>query len=266
MLPQLILIERLRQLCEQDQRLTAAMLYGSFTTGEGDAFSDIECLLYFDDTMLPQIDRAGWVAQIAPLALFFADDFGHYTAIFESLIRGEFHFKPASSIGDVTGWQGNVWFPSLAATLLVDRLGLLAPHLQPFIGKPPPQDSAQMVERLINNFINSALFGSNTLARGELARSLEILGMQHRYLLWMARLVECKTDHWATPSRAAEKDLSPDTYARLKSCTAALDEAQLQSAYQAAWNWGIEMLRVLAERHQLALPDVLIAVISDKIN
>src|SRR3954447_5748983 len=36
------MIARLRDLCLQDERVVAALLYGSFTRGEGDAFSDIE--------------------------------------------------------------------------------------------------------------------------------------------------------------------------------------------------------------------------------
>ena len=46
------------------------------------------------------------------------------------------------------------------------------------------------MERLRLNFVNWMLFGSNVLRRGELARALEILGIAHRYLEWMARLAD----------------------------------------------------------------------------
>jgi lincosamide nucleotidyltransferase len=42
MLPQEQLIARVRALCHADERLDAAMMYGSFVYGEGDAYSDIE--------------------------------------------------------------------------------------------------------------------------------------------------------------------------------------------------------------------------------
>src|SRR5215212_8769943 len=93
-LPQVAMIERVRTLCQQDQRLMAALMYGSFARGEGDQFSDIEFALFFVDDQLPLVDQAAWVAQIAPVELYFADDIGHQTAIFNNLIRGEFHFKP----------------------------------------------------------------------------------------------------------------------------------------------------------------------------
>ena len=252
--PQAALIERTRQLCQADERVSAALMFGSFAMGEGDEFSDIEFALFFADEHLPTLDKAAWVAQIAPVELFFLDDNSHYTAIFPSLIRGEFHFKPASAIPTVASWQGNAWFPSLAATLVVDRTGALAHHLQALIGPPPPRDRAETVQSISHNFINWVLFGSNVLARGELARALELLHITHRYLLWMARLVEGATQHWPTPSRQVEADLSPAAYARFRLCTAALDQAMLGQAYAATWAWGTEMMAMLAQRHDYVLP------------
>ncbi len=42
MLIQEVMIERVRELCHADRRVTGAFMYGSFTLGEGDEFSDIE--------------------------------------------------------------------------------------------------------------------------------------------------------------------------------------------------------------------------------
>ena len=253
-LPQMALIERVRQLCRADEQVIAALMFGSFALGEGDEFSDIEFALFFVDEHLPTLDKAAWVAQIAPVELFFLDDNSHYTAIFPPLLRGEFHFKPASAIATVASWQGNAWFPSLAATLVVDRTGVLAQHLQALIGPPPPRDRAEIVQSISHNFINWVLFGSNVLARGESARALDLLSITHRYLLWMARLVEGATQHWPTPSRQVEADLSPAAYARFRLCTAALDRTALGQAYAATWAWGTEMMAGLAQRHDYVLP------------
>ncbi len=47
MLQQEAMIERTRRVCREDERLAAAMMYGSFARGEGDGFSNIEFILFF---------------------------------------------------------------------------------------------------------------------------------------------------------------------------------------------------------------------------
>ena len=266
MFVQMAMIERLRQLCQQDERVIAAALYGSWATGEGDAFSDVECALFFNKQALATLDRRAWVEQLAPVQLFFADDFGHFTAIFDNLIRGEFHFESSEDMARVSTWKGNAWFPSLASAVLVDRSGALRHHLQPLIGPPPERDTPAAAENLIAHFINSVLFGTYTLERGEMARSLELLSLCHRYLLWLARLVEEATAHWPTPSRKLEQELSPAAYRRFARCTARLDANELHRAYQATWMWGVEMARIVAQRHALALPKALIDQVSRRLS
>ena len=107
------MIARLRDLCLQDERVVAALLYGSFARGEGDAFSDIDAALFVVDDALRTLNQQAWVQQIAPVALYFDDDFGHHTAIFTNFIRGEFHFEPASAMATIESWRGNAWFPNL---------------------------------------------------------------------------------------------------------------------------------------------------------
>ncbi len=262
--PQEIMLNRLRELCQADKWIVAALLYGSFTTGEADAFSDIECVLFFDPQVLPTINKQAWVDQIAPTLLFFADDFGHYTALFDNLVRGEFHFDSAEDMRKVESWKGNAWFPSVEATLLVDRTETLADALQPLLGAPLDRDDRQMVERLINNFLNLMVFGMNTWRRGEFARSHELLQNVHRFLVWMVRLLEHQTTHWPTPSKGLENDLSEQAYARLVSCTSALEPASLKGAYQNSWLWGQELVAQLRERHNVALPPDLFTQINAK--
>jgi len=255
------MIDRLRYLCQSDERILAALLYGSFTTGEADQYSDIECVLFFNAKALPAVNKQAWVEQIAPTLLFFADDFGHFTALFDNLVRGEFHFDPAEDIEKVSGWKGNAWFPSINSTVLVDRTRALVKALQPLIGSPPEQDTPATVERLIPNFVNLIVFGMNTLQRGELARSLELLQLVHRSLLWMVRLTEQSTTHWSTPSKCLEKDISGKSYTRFVSCTSVLNAANLESAYQNSWTWGQELMIGLAERHQLVLAPTLLTMV-----
>ena len=263
MLPQVQLIDKLHELCQQDQRIIAATLYGSFAMGEGDAYSDVECVLFIEKDALPTFDKQGWVEQLAPTLAFFADDFGHYTAIFDTLLRGEFHFDPAENIATVSTWQGNAWFPSAEQAILLDRTGALHKAIQPLIGPPPERDNAAIVERFIFNFANLVLFGINTLGRGELARSLDLLSLLHRYLLWMARLIERSTAHWPTPSRKLEVELSALSYQRFADCTARLDRADLERAYRATAKWGGYLSWQLGTRHSLHLPHELLMRITD---
>src|SRR3712207_9333589 len=105
MIQQEIMIEKVRELSEWDERVVAALMYGSFALGQGDYFSDIEFYLFFDDEALDNLDEEEWVSQIAPLELYYLNEFGNGTAIFENLVRGEFHFEAASKVGLVDSWE-----------------------------------------------------------------------------------------------------------------------------------------------------------------
>jgi lincosamide nucleotidyltransferase B/F len=225
---QRVMIERVRHLCRLDERLAAAMMYGSFAQFEGDEFSDIEFILFFYDEVLGDVDQEEWVARIAPVELYFVNEFGNGTAIFENLIRGEFHFDKASDIQSVDeSWKETDWFPSLEATLVLDRTGELSRRLQKIVGPPLDRHTPEQIRFLCNCFVNWFLFGSNLLMRGELARSLDLLGIVQDQLLRMVRVSEYSTEHWFNPSKRLEKDISEASYARYVTCTAELDEGAL---------------------------------------
>jgi len=259
------MIERVRALCRADARLDAAMMYGSFAFGEGDQFSDIEFLLFFDDATFPALDRRAWAAQIAPIGLWFVKEFGITTAIFDNLIRGEFHFHSVSEMTVTDGWPGAVYFPSLDAVLIADKSGKLAPHVQPVIGPPPVFATPEAVQALADRFLNWWVFGFHVLRRGEHARALELLGAVQRHLLSMARVQEEITARWWIPSRALEKDLSPAAYARFAACTAPLDGPALHRAYAQAWTWGRELLGALHDQQGVTVPEALCARITSLI-
>jgi lincosamide nucleotidyltransferase B/F len=265
MLLQDTMIERLRQICQQDECLTAAMLYGSFARKEADEFSDIDTVLFFKDESLPEIDQLTWVSQIVPVELYYHNEFGNGVAIFNNLVRAEFHFDRASDMHKIETWRGNAWFSSLADVVLVDKTGQLTKHLQPLMGPPVPHNTAPDIHLLCNSLLNWCLFGTNVLARGELARALEILNLVHDYLLRMARLVEGTTERWISPTKALEQEISSTAYRRYQACTASLERKALWSAYLSAWLWGNELLTILAERHSVALPIVLMDKLSRRI-
>ncbi len=244
------MIERVRTLCRQDEAVRAAMMYGSFALGEADAYSDIEFLLFFRDADLAALDQRAWLEQIAPTGLVFVNEYGVTTVLFTNLIRGEFHLDPVSRMEELAAdWPGTVWFPSLEATLVVDKDNRLAPLLEPIVGEPLRHgQSIKEAQTVVDRFLNWWLMGWTVLRRGEAARALEVLAMTQRYLLMMVRIVAGTTVHWYTPSRALEQDLSPEAYARYRRCTAALDPTDLERAYAECWRWFTKLFPTLCRR------------------
>lgn len=264
MLLQERLIERVRVVCREDDAIRAAIMYGSFAQGEGDAYSDIEFVLFIDDDALAALDKRDWLERIAPLAICCTNEFGITAVIFENLVRGEFHFDRASELHTIAaGWRGAVWFPSLESTLIVDKTGELTQYLEPLIGEPLQHGTThEEVQAVTNRFINWFLFGIGVLERGEEARALELLWFVQRHLLMMARVLEDSTVHWPTPSRLLEHDLSTEAYERYRRCTGALDTGSLWRAYANAWAWATEMLPALSESREVMLPGDLLARIA----
>jgi lincosamide nucleotidyltransferase len=257
MLQQENMIERVRELCDRDERVVAALMCGSFALGEGDEFSDVEFYLFFRDEALGGADEEAWVGQIAPLHLYYVNEFGNGTAIFENLVRGEFHFEVASNMRLVEAWE-TAWFPSLESTVLVDRDGELSHRVERLVRRPPDLDTPEQALFVCRSLMNWTLMGANLLKRGEYARAEAFLALVHGHLLRAARLAEGSTANWLSPSRRLEEDLSAASYERFGACTAALDAGQLASAYAATWGWGRELMGELAARHALALPEALL--------
>ena len=91
------MIERLRALCQEDERLEAAMLYGSFARQEADQFSDIDAMLVITsysihytklydgipignsgDAVLLDWDMAGWGLAEMDLAYMFLGPYANH--------------------------------------------------------------------------------------------------------------------------------------------------------------------------------------------
>jgi len=256
MLKQEAMIERTRHVCQEDERLVAAMMYGSFAQGEGDGYSDIEFILFFEDEELESLDQEEWVSRISPVGLYFVNEFGNGTVIFENLVRGEFHFDSAADIGRIVGesMKDADWLPSLQDTLVLDRTGEVTPRLREIVGPPPERDTPEQVRFVCDCFVNWFLFGANLFTRGELARSLDLLGIVRGRLLQMVRVLEGSTLHWFNAAKFLETEISESSYARYAACTARLDRHELQLAYLSAWRWGRELVTSLGDTHSAVPP------------
>ena len=89
-------IELLKQKEQSDERISACMMYGSFTKGEGDQYSDIEYYVFLKDDTISTFDSAKWLNEVASYTLLYQNEYGTEVVIFENLIRGEFHFLSES--------------------------------------------------------------------------------------------------------------------------------------------------------------------------
>ena len=265
MLQQENMIERVRELYSQDERIVSALMHGSFALGQGDCFSDIEFYLFFDEEALGDLEEQAWVGKIAPLALYYVNEFGNGTAIFENLVRGEFHFEAASNVGLVEAWE-SAWFPSLESVVLVDKSGELFARVGRLVGRPPDLDTPERALFLCRSLMNWTLMGANLLERGEYACAEAFLTLVHGNLLQALRLVEGKSANWLSPTRRLEEDASATSYERYRACTAALKAEQLVWAYASTWEWGRELMGELATRHGFVLPEALLGKLDRRLS
>ena len=257
MLQQEAIIGKVREACERDDRLVSALMYGSFALDEGDEFSDVEFYLFFRDDSLEGIDQEAWVSQGASVWLYYVNEFGNGTAIFEGLVRGEFHFERASDRCLVDEWEV-ASFPSLESVMIADKDGELSRRVRRLVGPPTNLDTPERALFLCNSLLNWTLMGANLLKRGEYARAGAFLSLLHGHLLQAARLAEGTTANWLSPSRKLEEDLPPAAYERFRACTAPLDAVQLARAYRTTWGWGREIMAELSGRHGFALSRALL--------
>jgi lincosamide nucleotidyltransferase B/F len=250
------LIARVREVCEADEELDAALMYGSFAAGEGDEHSDIEFWLFFRPDRLARIDPHTWCLQIAPVTYLLRNEFGSHVAFFPNLVRGEFHFAATDDIESVGTWPARG--AEVERMIVIDRAGRLAPVLQALPERyAAPNSGLAIFAEYCDPFANWLVLAHHLLGRGEHLRAWDALAQAQRYLLWMARLVEGATTHWLTPSRGAEAELTPATVAALTAATGAATPDELHVALRAASREGHLLWQQLADRYDHSAPSAL---------
>jgi lincosamide nucleotidyltransferase len=250
------LITRVREVCEGDEELDAALMYGSFAIGEADEHSDIEFWLFFTPDRLAAIDPRAWCARIAPVSYVLCNEFGSHVAFFPGLLRGEFHFATVEDIEGVGAWPARG--AAVERMVVVDRTGRLAPVLRSLPERyAVPNGGPQIIAKCCDPFANWLVLAHHLVARGEDLRAWDALGHAQRHLLWMARLAEGATTRWLTPSRGAEADLTPATVAALRAATSAATPEGLPAALRAASREGQRLWRMLADRYGQSPPTAL---------
>jgi lincosamide nucleotidyltransferase B/F len=248
---QLRLISRVERLCRLDNRLDAALMYGSFAQGKGDLHSDVEFWLFFTPD-LSHVEPWTWCNEIAPVLHLVRNEFGAHVALFAGLIRGEFHFATVDDIAAVGGWPARS--APIDRMIVVDRHNRLRPILNSLPAQAQVPETWNDIEVLCGRFANWLVLAHHVRGRGELLRALDALAQVHRHLLWMARLVENNTEHWLTPSRQAEAELHPLTIQTLVRSTAAAQDTAIRAAILEAWSCGRTWWTRLANRYGQPVP------------
>lgn len=211
------MIDRIRELSSRDENISAVLMYGSFIRGEGDHYSDIEFYIFVKD--LSKTDKISLLSKIRSIALFFTNEYGTDVAIFDNLIRGEFHFHPVTDIEMIKSWQGLTSFEYIDSMNLVDKDGHLTAVLKEI--KPPYKpvhDTPETIEFLACSLLNDLLFEKNLIERKEFVHAHQLFYSIQKYLLWLIRIYTKSEDHWESPTKKSEQDIPKDWYDKYMTC------------------------------------------------
>ena len=227
---QLQMINKAKTIAQQDKNVSAVFMYGSFTKNEGDKYSDIEFYIFLKSKK--DFSAEKWVSQIHPVALYFTNEYGSEVAIFENMIRGEFHFLKTDDIGIIKSWEGVVAFSDFDQMNLIDKDGLLTETLNQIKIKSPDRITNENILWLSQSLLNVLLTTSNLIKREEFAHAHQSLSSVHKYLLWLIRLVNQQTQHWESPTKSLEKDIDKIWYSEYKATTSDLSPKTINTAFQ----------------------------------
>lgn len=236
MLIQNKIIQKVKGKCIEDEFVSACMMYGSFTKGEGDQYSDVEFYIFIEDDKLEDFCSRHWVSQVYPIHLIFNNEYGTEVVIFSNMIRGEFHFLPVSKIEIIKSFKPTGVFPDPESMYIYDSTEQLKPLLDDLGGAGPDRMTDENVNFAFNNFVNAWLMGVNVMRRGELARSLEVLTHVQKYILQLIRIKENTVERWLNSTKNLEEDISTESYKDYVSITSKLKENEIKTAYKNALN------------------------------
>lgn len=226
------MIDRLRSIALIDDNVLAVFMYGSFTKNEGDAYSDIEFYVFLKEMV--GFSGEKWVSQIHPVAMYFTNEYGSEVAIFENLIRGEFHFMSSSEMNVILSWEGVVDYSAFDRMNLVDKEGCLSAILNQIKVTSPDRATGENILWLGHSLLNSLLTSKNLMQRGEWAHAHQNMCGTQKYLLWLIRIATQQTGHWESPTKCLEKDLDSVWYDEFKSTISDLDPDRLGEGYENA--------------------------------
>ncbi|EZH67386.1 lincosamide nucleotidyltransferase [Bacillaceae bacterium JMAK1] len=228
------LIKDVTKACQIDCSIASAMMYGSFTKGEGDEHSDVEFYILINNDRFKTFNSNDWIVNLYATDLIYYNEQGTLVAIFSNLVRGEFHFLPQSEMNIIKAFKQTGSFPKAEQMFIYDETDQLYDFLEELSGEGPNWKTNDHVNFAFHNFVNQWIFGVNVLKRGEYARSLEILSHVQQDVLKLLRIHENSVERWINATKNLEHDLSERSYENYKQTTASLNRESLVSAYNHA--------------------------------
>jgi len=259
MLIQNKIIQNVREKCIQDESVSTCMMYGSFTKGEGDQYSDVEFYIFIEDDKVKNFSSRHWISDVYPIDLIFYNEYGTEVVIFSNMIRGEFHFLPESELEIIKSFKPTGVFPNTNSMYIYDRTEQLKPLLYALGGVGPHRMTDENVNFAFNNFVNAWLMGVNVMKRGELARSLEALTQIQKFILQLIRVKEQTVERWLNSTKNLEEDISIESYNDYVSITSTLKENEIKDAYKSALKFAGKLNDILAAHYRVEVNKDLIS-------
>ena len=237
------MIDKVRGLASADERVSAVMMYGSFTADEGDRYSDIEFYVFLREES--GFDKLGWLNGIRPVEMLFTNEFGTDVAVFYNLVRGEFHFHSVSEISIIRTWEGALDFRRRDNMSLVDKDGKLAAEFNAVVEVSPDWNTPGNTVWVADSLINNLIFTGNVIRRGEYARATHLFYFIEKYLAQLIRLHFDTTEHWLDPMKGLENEIPDDWYAKLSGCVPRLSPDSLHECFGRAMGLAGELFTLL---------------------
>jgi lincosamide nucleotidyltransferase len=236
---QLQIINKVVQLAERDANVSAVLMYGSFTRNEGDEHSDVEFYIFLNNKS--DFNSRRWVNRVEKVSLFFTNEFGTEIAVFDSMIRGKFHFLPVAEIGIIKTWEGFTSFEYVKNMKLVDKNGHLAEVMNSIEITKPDYSEPMNIRWLAESLLSSLLWVKNLIRRGEQAHATYAFSFVQKYFLQLVRIAEKSTDNWENPTKGLENDISTDWYGKYQSIVPTVDDDILVDAFVFAIKYSEEL-------------------------
>ncbi|MFA5583844.1 MAG: aminoglycoside 6-adenylyltransferase [Bacteriovoracaceae bacterium] len=248
---QLAMISQVKESSLLDPNIRSVFMYGSFIKGEGDKYSDIEFYIFLTDTK--KFDEKHWVSQLGKVDLFFQNEFGTKVAIYDDLIRAEFHFLDVKEIGIIKSWEGLVSFEHKDKMIQVDKDGLLKNVLDSISVISPARNSRESIEWLAQSLVNSLVYTSHLIGRKEWAHAHMTFSYIQKFTLWLMRVEALAFDHWESPSKSIEKDIPKMMYEKYVKICPPLDPNAITTSFRDSVEIADELLSILKVNHEIAL-------------
>lgn len=177
--------------------------------------------------------------------MFFTNEHGTEVAIFESMIRSEFHFASVAETETIKTWQGFISFEHAEKMNLIDKDGRLAETLKAIEIVRPNWHDAANIRWVAESFLNVFLWTKNLICRGEDAHAVMAFGTVQKYFLLLIRLACNATEHWESPSKGLENEIPEEWYGKYQCSIPSLDGDDLCRCYNTTLANAKELFTIL---------------------